>query len=139
MNEYQGRFAKYNAGKPYAAAVKIKIKEKTDSTVEISCNGDGWVLQGYIESVSRNGYEDWKKSAIVGAEFALEKLEKTNLTVEITDITGMITDTSASAVGAATIYAVWKALDYTATDEEINYIESVVFSFDYDEIPVFKK
>ena len=139
MTEYQGRFAKYNAGKPYAAAVKIKIKEKINSTVEINCDGDGWILQGYTERVSRNGYEDWKKSAIIGAEYALEKLEKTNLTVEITEITGMITDTSASAVGAATIYAVWKALDYIATDEEINQIENVVFSFDYDELPNFRK
>lgn len=122
MAEYQGKFAKHNNGKPYVAVVKIKIKEKIDSNVEINCDGDGWVAQGCIEYVSRNGYEDWKQAATIGAEYALEKLEKVTSTVEIIEIAGMITDTSSSAVGAATIYSVWKAMDYAPTGEEIEHI-----------------
>src|SRR5687768_14613934 len=127
MNEFQGKFSRYNNGKPYAAMVKIITKVSFAQNIEINCDGDGWIGQGYLESVSRKGYESWKQGALIGASYALKKSGKSNVTVEIIEIVGMITDTSPSAVGAATIYAVWSATDYTPTENEKLYIENVVF------------
>lgn len=137
MTEYQGKFTHYRNGKAYAAIVKIIAKESVVPNIKISCNGDGWVGQGSLEYVSKVGYESWKQGAVIGTKYALEKAGKSNLSVEITEIVGMITDTSPAAVGAATIYAVWKAIDYVPTEIEKTYIEKIVFSSDFEELPNF--
>ncbi len=96
---------------PFAAIVKIRIEETENSYVKIDCIGDGWIAQGYLESVSENGYKTWKEGAIIGANFALKK-SSNSFGITIFEINGIITDKSPTSVGAATIYAVWKAIKY---------------------------
>ena len=137
MNEFAGKFSHYNKTL-FVAAVKIQIEEISPPFIRIDCNGDGWVAQGCIEYASLNGYETWKNGAIIGDEYALRNTSK-SLGVTINEIIGMTTDTSPSAVGAATIYAVWDAIEYIPTEEEISHIKEVVFSTDYDDLPNFDK
>lgn len=137
MIEAKGKFLRIHNNLPFAATVQIKIEEVEIPYVKIDCNGDGWIAQGYSEYVPKNGYDSWKKGAIIGAEYALRKT-KTSLGIIIFEIVGMITDTSPASVGAATIYAVWNGINYTTTQDEIAHIEKIVFGAGYDNLPNFE-
>ena len=76
MKEIEEKFCRIKNKLPYAAIVKITVEESESNAVIISCDGVGWSgSQGYLDSVSKNGYEEWKEGATIGAKYALGKTE----------------------------------------------------------------
>jgi hypothetical protein len=58
MRMSRKRFARYKNGKPHFAECEVRIDFSSEgSTVVVDCNGRGFYSQGYIESVSANGYD----------------------------------------------------------------------------------
>ena len=138
MLEAEGKFLRIYDKLPFRAFVKIRLEETENPYIKIACNGDGWIGQGYYEYVSKSGYEDWKEGAIIGAKFALKKSQK-SFGVTIFEIVGMTSDTSPASVGAAIIYAIWEVIKFVPSQKEIEYIENVVFTSSYENLPNFEK
>ena len=108
-----GRFAKQFQGKGYFAEVRVEIKSLVDPVkVEIETDGGGFLGQGYIESLSAKGYEDWKLGAFIGGRYALEIMNREDLVIKVKGIEGLTSDTNPTIIAAATAQAVWNALGF---------------------------
>jgi hypothetical protein len=137
----QERFARYKNRKPYFAECEVTV-EYPSATPDIvfDCNGYGFTGQGYIESVSEKGYDDWKAGAKVGVEFALLIAKATHCRAVITRIEGMATETNPTIIGFTAAIATWKALEFAPSEELIARLEDQVFeswSKSHDEVPIF--
>lgn len=123
----EGRFRRVHGGFPHCGIVELSV-EPSDSPTDISvqCSGAGWIRQGSLEDASADGYDDWKRGAVRGVEFALTVADQRAVVV-IRRITGMITDTNPSIVAGAAALAIWDALEFTSDETVITTMESVVF------------
>ena len=139
MQVGRGKLAKVKSGLTHFAIVEVEIADSTSAAVvEIRCTGQGWVAQGYIEEVSAEGYDHWKKGAVAGVLFALKELPSLQKFIAITKIEGLTTDTNPSIVAFASAHAVWNALGHKPSDSAVTQLEGVAFtswSRDNDYIP----
>jgi hypothetical protein len=127
MKEAEGRFLRHRAGSGFAAWVNARI-EPESSGLEVRCSGSGFKSQGNLEEAPAEGYDDWKAGALAGARYALELAGRPEGGVLITRIAGFTTDTNPTIVGAAAAFAVWEALGYRPSPDEIERIEKLVFA-----------
>jgi hypothetical protein len=98
-----GRFLRARSSRTAFANVHLAFSEAPVDAVRVlvDCHGDGWTAQGNIEEVSACGYDDWKRGAIAGVEFAFRQLGERPCLVTVTKIEGVSSDTNPAAVGAA--------------------------------------
>ena len=141
--EAEGKFMRVHKALPYMARVTVCVDDITEGIgVSIQCSATSPLgLQGDIDDVPAIGFNDWKQGAIIGARHALAIAKSGAKRVTVTRIMGMETDTNPTVVGAATINAVWKALGYTPTTQQTEYIERIVFSswqIAYNALPNFE-
>ncbi len=139
-----GRFARQYQGKGYAAAVTLTIDPMTTETrISLDCRGRGFYSQGYIEDVPAQGYDSWKRGAIVGAAYALNVARYGPCHVIITKIEGLTTDTNPTVVAAAVaavMDAIWKGIGFTPPTDVSAYITAVAldsWNQPYDTVPNF--
>ena len=128
--------------KGYAARVHVVVAETIGASnviVQLDPCGDPQTFsQGNIEAAYAPAYNDWIQGAVIGAEYAFAKVKVAAYTITITAIFGMTTDTNPTIVAAATVFAVWNAVNYVPTAEETQFIErKVLKSWDlpYDALP----
>lgn len=129
--EAQGRFTRYKFSKPFFAIVTVTVEPATEPSIEVKCSGNFRpedFMQGQIEDVAERGHNDWKAGGCAGVSYALRLAQAPPCRVTITKIEGLFTDTNPTIVGAAAAFAVWKALDYQPSQEEIQRLEEIVFS-----------
>ncbi|WP_234418277.1 hypothetical protein [Aquimarina aquimarini] len=97
--------------------------------------------QGQIESIPKEGYNDWKNGIKNGIEYAYEKLTKhKGLKVIIDSAIGLSTDTNPTIIGFAASRAVLEKLSNCESKNELEQLESLVFSswdYNHDAIPDF--
>ena len=82
--------------------------------IAVACQGPTPTFsQGEFITVPAEGFDDWKQGAVAGVAPALALAGDPSISVTITSIQGMFSDTSPTIVGAAAIDAIWKALRIT--------------------------
>jgi hypothetical protein len=128
--EVEKRFFKQHKGKPYFAIVAVRITVGADGPqIVVNCSGWGWQGQGDLDDVTEYGYEDWKQAAVVGAKYALGQANRLDCATTITKIVGRaLMETNPSIITVVTVFAVWQALSYEATDLERNKLEEIMFN-----------
>jgi hypothetical protein len=102
--------------------------------------GRGFVSQGYIEEVPEKGYDDWKQGALAGIAYALATSVDHPCQVTVTKIEGLSSDTNPTIVGGAAIQALWFAVEYAPSQEQMEHVDRLVFqSFSHpaDHLPAF--
>lgn len=118
-----GKIFKIVNGRSYFAEVEIFIIPNSSViTVNNKCDGKGYIGQGAIEDVPKNGYDDWKRAAEEGILYALKQasLQKT---VEVLRISGISSDTNPDIVYCAAVSAIWNALNFEpdqVTKDQLN-------------------
>lgn len=141
MIEIEGKFLRQYKGLPYAARVTIQFEPKPSQPyILIQCSGKGGGSQGIIDDVSEHGYRDWKAGAKVGVEYALEEANANKSGVIVTKIIGLLTDTNPTIIAAAAAFAVWEAIGFKASQEELKKLEDIVFNswnIPFNSIPTF--
>lgn len=79
--------------------------------IAVACQGPTPTFsQGEFITLPAEGFDDWKQGAVAGVAHALALAGDPSISVTITSIQGMFSDTSPIIVGAAAIDAIWKAL-----------------------------
>lgn len=126
----KGKFARIKSGLPHFAEVEVEVSDLTERTiVETRCTGNGWVAQGSVEQATIAGYLDWKQGAVVGALYALTDLPTSaTISIVITKIEGLITDTNPSIVAVASALAVWEAIGHVPSTSAIEKLEEIAFA-----------
>ena len=145
MNIYKQdfRFLKVKNGKPHFAIVNLEAEHiLTPSEIIENYSGNGFTTQGNIESVPKNGYNDWKIAAKNGVAFVLN-LSNKNWRVSINSIEGRIaTDTNPTIIGYAIILALCNLIHVQIDNNMKNKLDDFVFqSWDNDndlKIPNFE-
>ena len=123
----EGSVRKIVGGLAHVAQVEVEVVESQVIQVKDRCDGDGWIRQGSIEDAPAEGYEAWKRAAALGARYALDSLGRTaEVTVE--RISGLATDTNATAVAIAAARGVWQALGVSAPDGIDEQLEELLRS-----------
>jgi len=91
-------------------------------------SGQGFVGQGYLESVPENGYDSWKIAAKRGLEYAFA-LVSNNWIVTITKIEGRaLTDTNPTIVGYTVIRAFFEKISFQLDNNQIETLEAFALS-----------
>jgi hypothetical protein len=125
----------------YFAVVHLEIRFPAEETsILMACHGRGFVSQGYIEEVPEKGYDDWKQGALAGIAYALATCVDRPCQVTVTKIEGLSSDTNPTIVGDAAIQALWSAMQYTPSREQMERVDQLVFqSFSHpvDYLPEF--
>lgn len=122
----EGRFVRQTKRAGYFAHIEMILYASVENTsIAFDCQGRGFYSQGYVEEVTAEGYDDWKRGAIAGIEYALKKCGK-SFCITITKIEGLTSDTNATIVGAAAIEAIWKAASFQPSEEEKRRLEQLV-------------
>lgn len=111
----KGEIRKYVGKLPHVAVVEVMCEEADSIEIVDRCEGEGWVRQGWIEEAGSKGYDDWKRAAEVGVRFGL-KVCGSHALVTIDCISGMRTDTNATAVAIAAARAVWDGVGYMPSE-----------------------
>ena len=81
-----------------------------------------------------------QQGAVAGVRHALQVVGRSDCHVTVAQILGMITETNPTIVGAAAIDAVWKALDYLPSPQEVEQVEQITFASSqlaHDALPDF--
>ena len=100
------------------AEVEINCVEPSSEIQIIDlCNGEGWVRQGQIVEVPREGFDLWKSAATKGIQQALSQIGK-NYKVELKSIFLLPTDTNTETVILASKIAILKDLNYSLSEKE---------------------
>ncbi|HYG78386.1 MAG TPA: hypothetical protein VEK08_25515 [Planctomycetota bacterium] len=134
----EAKFVKFSGGLMHFAEVAVCIeKSDTSSIIKFDCSGKGFYSQGHVEDATAEGYDDWKAGGKAGALFALSFLPASHLRVVVTRISGLTSDTTPAAVGAATALAIWNALKFVPTTEAVSRLETVVLQSSIDDVPNF--
>lgn len=121
----EGKFLRQRNSGGYVARVKMAIEESTTATlVKVE-----WMSVDVKEaSPSLANYEDWKQGALIGINYALNRIRVAKqYTITVIEIIGQDVDTNPTIVAAAAIDGVWKGMNYTPTQTEWDAIEEVVF------------
>ena len=148
MTEINSKYkiGRYKNGLPHFGVVYFTLELNDSGLLEIEEN---YVYeepigfsQGQIESIPRNGYDDWKKGIHNGIEYAYSKLLNNNgLKVIIESANGLLTDTNPTIIGFTASRAILEKLPNLESNEERIILENMVYSswcFDYNSIPDFK-
>ncbi|WP_298141368.1 hypothetical protein [Flavobacterium sp.] len=136
------RLLKVKNGKPFFAIINLEVsRNDNENEVIEEYHGEGWKGQGSIESVTMNGYEDWKKAVKNGLEFAFSNSHE-KWKVKIKKVEGRIfTDTNPTIVGYVTILAFYKQINLELDSDLKNKIENFTFKSwenkNYEKIPNF--
>jgi hypothetical protein len=145
MVQSEGTFLRQYQRKGYAARVHVVVAETigaSNVTVQLDECGDPQALsQGNIEAAYAPAYNDWIQGAVIGAAYALARVKTAAYTATITAIFGMTTDTNPTIVAAATVFAVWNAVNYVPSTEETEFLErKVLKSWDlpFDALPALE-
>ncbi len=109
-------------GLPLYAEVELTADVSSSSEIVDLCSGEGWKGQGHIEDASADGYGDWKRGATTGVELGLHRAGVAART-ELVRITGMMTDTNAEIVACAAMRAIWQAVCYLPTPDDLELID----------------
>jgi hypothetical protein len=112
------------------AIVEITIAPSASGRNQIieRYSGQGFVGQGYIESVPESGYDSWKLGARRGLEYAFS-LINTNWMVTIHKIEGRaLTDTNPAVVGYTVLRAFFEKINFQLDTEQIELLEKFVLS-----------
>lgn len=139
----EGRFSRHYKGTSRFALVHIIVNEiESASTVGVELDPTGSLTQHYRDNIQKayEAYDDWIQGAVIGATYALAQLKNAVYVVTITDIVGTYVDTTPTAVAVATIFTVWKAVNYQPSNDEIQLIDDkVLASWDlpYYTLPTF--
>jgi hypothetical protein len=110
------------------AEIDITVVEDGLRRIGERCHGAGWLAQGYIEDVPQDGYDDWKNAALSGVVSAFRQadVDQSQFSVWVDRIQGLATDTNPRIVACAATMAVWDALGWVATDEQLERIKNEV-------------
>lgn len=122
------RFLKVKNGKPFFAIVNLEVSRSNNGNKIVEeYLGEGWKIQGSLESVPMNGYEPWKKAVKNGLEFAFSKSNE-KWEVKIKRLEGRIgTDTNPTIIGFATILAFCEQTNLKLDLDLKNEIENFTF------------
>jgi len=143
--ESKHKVAKYKGGLPHYGEVMLHIEVTKSNNLELIENyqGDGWIRQGYEETVPNKGYDKWKKGIQNGISYAYAQLKNcSGLKVTVIQASGLITDTNPTILGFAASRAVLNKLENSENEEKCKELEHLTFSswnYDFDSIPDFDK
>jgi hypothetical protein len=136
----EGKFWRQNC----FARVHIIVNEiDSASTVSLELDATGYLISSYYRGNIQKAHEandPWIQGAVIGANYALAQLKNSVYAVTITDIVGTDVDTTPTAVAVATIFAVWKAVNYQPSDDETQLFEDKILAnlgLPYDTLPTF--
>ena len=129
MSSGEARFARVRQGIPYFAEVALEVDLTGELAVtRCECAGGGFAAQGQLETVTPEGYDDWKAGARAGVDFAASIAALPPARVTIVRIAGLTTDTNPTVVGAAAACALWQAVGFSPPAHVIDRLEAAVFA-----------
>ena len=137
---------KMKNGLPHLGKVSLTLKLTEKGILEIEENypdkKPSGFSQGQIESIPKEGYNDWKKGIRNGIEYAYGKLtENSGLKITIESAIGLSTDTNPTIIGFSASRAILEKLPNCESKTELEKLEKIVYSswnYKYDAIPDFK-
>lgn len=144
--EVEYRVKKVVNGLPHLGEVKLKLNFTETNKLEIieNYNGKGWVAQGSLASIPKEGFDSWKSAVKRGISYAYGKLNlDSGLRVEIVSVTGIpVTDTNATIIGYAASRAILDNFENFESDLDFKLLEKLMYSswnYDFDALPDFNK
>ena len=136
---------KVKNGLPHLGKTNLTLILTDKNTLEIEENypeeKPSGFSQGQAESISQEGYEDWKQGILNGIEYAYNKLtDNSGLKVIIESAYGLTTDTNPTIIGFSTSRAILDKLANCESQAELELLEEIVYSswnYEFDAIPDF--
>jgi hypothetical protein len=106
----------------------------------LGCNAGHSLAQDTSFVSTAEGYDDWKQGALAGIAYALATCVDHPCQVTVTKIEGLPADSNPTIVGGAAVQALWSAVHYTPSREQLEHVDQLVFqSFSHpvDYLPEF--
>lgn len=119
-------------GKPFYGEVVLKI-ESTPNMVEHQIieryKGEGFITQGYVETIPKKGYNSWKEGVKNGVLYGL-KMVTDNRTFKVTILAGngLITHTNPIILAYVASRAILEKIEHRESVFELEKIKNLVFS-----------
>ncbi|MDC7998045.1 hypothetical protein [Gilvibacter sediminis] len=137
------KVAKVVKGLPHLGEVILELETTEKAGLEIieDYRGEGWIGQGSLEVVPKEGYESWKAGVRAGIQYAFGKLKNVaGLKVVVIEANGMTTDTNPTILAYAASRAILQQFEHKESEAKRQNLESLVYSsynFDLRAIPDF--
>jgi hypothetical protein len=142
MASGEARFARVHQGLSYFAEVALEVELTGErGATRCACTGSGFVAQGHLEEVPRDGYDGWKAGGRAGVDFAVSAAALPPARVTIVRIAGLTTDTNPTVVAAAAAFALWQVVGFSPPAHVIERLEAAVFTSwrrPPDQVPKFE-
>ncbi|GAB1858419.1 hypothetical protein MHTCC0001_32560 [Flavobacteriaceae bacterium MHTCC 0001] len=136
---------KIKNGLSYFAKVYLTLRLTEKNILEIEEQyqeqASSGFSQGQSESISSEGYSNWKQGIHNGIAYAYGKLtENCGLKVIIENATGLVTDTNPTIIGFSTSRAILDKLPNDESQSELELLEKMMYSswnYEHGAIPDF--
>ncbi|MDO5978576.1 hypothetical protein [Flavivirga spongiicola] len=130
---------------PHLGKINLTLQPTDKNILEVEENypdrKPSGFSQGQAESISQEGYNDWKQGIRNGIEYAYNKLtNNSGLKIIIESAIGLTTDTNPTIIGFSASRAILYKLPNCESQTELELLEEMVYSswdYEFDAIPDF--
>jgi len=129
--ESKYKLGRIKGGKPFYGEVNLGIELLSDSKEHIiieDYDGKGFLSQGYVESIPREGYDSWKKGIKNGIDYGLRMInENRKYRVTIIESKGLTTDTNPIILAYVSSRAILKEIENKESKTDLDKLEKNSF------------